>query len=164
MPRPAALPALQLALQIALETPDQPAVLALIADLDAYQASLYPPESCHALDLASLLLPQVLFAVARDAADQVLGCAAIVSGPDFGELKRMVVQPAARGRGVAQALLVLLQQHAVARGCRQLKLETGPLQHAALALYARNGFVRCGPFGAYRDDPLSVFMHKPLVA
>ncbi len=159
MPRPAA----QAALQIALETPDQPAVLALIADLDAYQASLYPPESCHALDLTSLLLPNVLFAVARGARGQVLGCAAIVLGPDFGELKRMVVQPAARGQGVAPALLALLQQHAVARGCRQLKLETGPLQHAALALYARSGFVRCGPFGDYWDDPLSVFMQKPLL-
>ena len=156
--------AAQAHLQIALESPDQPAVLALIADLDAYQASLYPPESCHALALASLLQPNVLFAVARGAAGQLLGCAAIVLEPDFGELKRMVVQPAARGQGVAQALLALLQQHAVARGCRKLMLETGPLQRAALALYARSGFVRCGPFGAYADDPLSVFMQKPLAA
>ena len=155
------------ALRVALETPDQPAVLALIAALDAYQASLYPPESCHALDLAALRRPGVLFAVARgwDGADgPVIGCAAIVLGPDFGELKRMVVQPAARGQGVAQALLDFLQQHALAQGCRQLMLETGPLQHAALALYARNGFVRCGPFAGYWDDPLSVFMHKTLVA
>lgn len=149
-------------MHIALETPDQPQVIALIAALDAYQASLYPAESCHALDLASLLQPGVLFAVARGGHASVIGCAAIVLGPEFGELKRMVVQPAARGQGVAQALLALLQQQAVAQGCRQLMLETGPLQHAALALYARNGFVRCGPFAGYRDDPLSVFMHKPL--
>ena len=39
---------------IALESPDQPEVIALIAELDAYQDTLYPPESRHALDLASL--------------------------------------------------------------------------------------------------------------
>lgn len=35
---------------IALESPDQPEVIALIAELDAYQDGLYPPESRHALD------------------------------------------------------------------------------------------------------------------
>ena len=29
-------------------------------------------------------------------------------------------------------------------------------------LYERAGFHRRGPFGTYRDDPLSVFMEKPL--
>ena len=39
---------------IAPESPDQPEVIALIAELDAYQDTLYPPESRHLLDLASL--------------------------------------------------------------------------------------------------------------
>lgn len=30
----------------------------------------------------------------------------------------------------------------------------------ALLLYERLGYPRCGPFGAYPDDPLSVFMEK----
>jgi putative acetyltransferase len=33
---------------------------------------------------------------------------------------------------------------------------------AARALYARAGFVICGPFEGYRDDPNSVFMTKAL--
>ena len=37
---------------IALESPDQPDVIALIAELDAYQDTLYPPESRHIFDLA----------------------------------------------------------------------------------------------------------------
>ncbi len=49
---------------IALESPDQPEVTALIAELDAYQDDLYPPESRHALDLTSLMQPNVLFLVA----------------------------------------------------------------------------------------------------
>jgi len=45
---------------IAFELPDQPEVIALIAELDAYQDTLYPPESRHTLDLASLKQPNVL--------------------------------------------------------------------------------------------------------
>jgi putative acetyltransferase len=48
------------------------------------------------------------------------------------------------------------------RGCRVLRLETGPYQPDAIGLYERCGFARRGPFGAYADDPLSVFMEKTL--
>ena len=44
---------------IDFESPDQPEVIALIAELDAYQDTLYPPESRHYLDLASLQQPNV---------------------------------------------------------------------------------------------------------
>ena len=50
---------------IALESPDQPEVIALIDELDAYQKPLYPPESHHGIDLAALSRTNVLFAVAR---------------------------------------------------------------------------------------------------
>ena len=43
-----------------------------------------------------------------------------------------------------------------------LRLETGIKQDAAIRLYESAGFRRRGPFGSYRDDPLSVFMEKPL--
>ena len=36
------------------------------------------------------------------------------------------------------------------------------LNPEALALYSRHGFERCGPYGGYPDDPLSVFMRKKL--
>lgn len=147
---------------IAFESPDQPEVIALIAELDAYQDTLYPPESRHALDLASLKQPNVLFAVARDNIDRAIGCGAIVLYPEFGELKRMYVSPRGRGQGVAKKLLALLESQAIGSGCKLLKLETGPYQHEALALYASTGYERRGPFGDYTNDPLSVFMQKHL--
>jgi putative acetyltransferase len=149
---------------IALESPDQPDVIALIADLDAYQDTLYPPESRHLLDLASLKQPNVLFAVARDASGQAIGCGAIVLGPEFGELKRMYVAPRGRGQGVARKLMALLEERAVDSGCKLLKLETGPYQPEALALYGSAGYERRGPYGDYTDDPLSVFMQKHIAA
>jgi putative acetyltransferase len=147
---------------IALESPDQPDVIALIAELDAYQDTLYPPESRHALDLASLKQPNVLFAVARDGANGAVGCGAVVVTPEYGELKRMYVSPRCRGQGVAKRLIALLESEAVERGCMLLKLETGPFQPEALGLYELCGYERRGPFGKYTDDPLSVFMQKHL--
>lgn len=145
---------------ITFESANQPDVVALIAELDAYQDTLYPPEARYALDLTSLTQPNVIFAVARDAAGQAVGCGAIVLGPDFGELKRMFVSPAARGQGLAKRLLTELEAEAAARGCARVTLESGPYQTEALALYARCGYARCGPYGSYADDPLSVFMDK----
>jgi len=147
---------------IGFESPDQPEVIALIAELDAYQDRLYPPESRHALDLAALRQANVLFAVARDGAGRAVGCGAVVLGSAHGELKRMFVSPACRGQGLARRLLAALEAAALARGCSQLKLETGPFQPEALAFYAALGYTRRGPFGSYRDDPLSVFMQKRL--
>jgi putative acetyltransferase len=149
-------------MHIAFESPDQPDVAALIAALDAYQDALYPAESRHALALAVLVQPHVLFAVARDAAGCAVGCGAVVLEAQAGELKRMFVSPAARGQGVGGRLLDVLEGAAMQRGCSLLRLETGPFQPEALALYARHGFQRRGPFGDYQDDPLSVFMEKPL--
>lgn len=147
-------------MDIKLETPNQPEVVALIDLLDAYQLSLYPPESVYALDMNSLLQPNVLFAVARNLDGAAVGCGAIVVTPEYGEVKRMFVHPSARGQGVAQRLLGMLETEALARGCRQFMLETGPSQPEAIGLYQRLGYSVRGPYGDYRDDPLSVFMEK----
>ena len=149
---------------IAIESPNQPEVIALIAELDAFQDTLYPPESRHSLNLTSLEQPNILFAVARDNAGQAIGCGAIVLYPEFGELKRMYVSPRGRGQGIAKKLLALLESHAIGSGCKLLTLETGPYQQEALALYTSAGYERRGPFGEYTNDPLSVFMQKHLSA
>ena len=149
---------------IRLESPQQADVQTLIAELDAYQQSLYPAESVYSLDLASLPPQSLLFAVARDAAGTARACGAIVVTPAFGEVKRMYVHPDSRGLGLARRLLALLEAQALARGCRLLTLETGIHQPDAIALYARHGYRRRGPYGGVPDDPLSVFMEKPLQA
>ena len=92
-----------------------------------------------------------------------VGCGAVVLGEGGqAELKRMFVTDAARGLKLGQAILAALERVAREHGVRLLQLETGIRNHAALALYRRQGFVERGPFGAYRPDPLSVFMEKPL--
>ncbi|WP_280153802.1 GNAT family N-acetyltransferase [Piscinibacter sp. XHJ-5] len=148
------------AFRIALEAADQPDVIALIDELDAYQKPLYPAESHHGIDIGALSRPNVLFAVARDAQGAAVGCGAIVLEAGYGEVKRMFVRPSLRGAGLAKALLGALEAEAARRGCTRLMLETGIRQPEALALYERLGFTRRGPFGDYAEDPLSVFMEK----
>ena len=147
---------------IALEHPDQPDIVQLIADLDDYQKPLYPPESHHGIDMKALTQPNVIFAVARLGDGAAVGCGAVVLNDGYGELKRMFVRPSCRGQGIAKALITFLEARASEGGSMRMMLETGTLQPEALALYERMGYELRGPFGSYGPDPLSVFMQKPL--
>ncbi len=149
-------------MHIALESVDQPDVIELIDALDAYQGALYPPESNYHLSVAELKQPNVLFSVARDDTGAALGCGAIVLLDGYGELKRMYVQPAQRGSGIAKAIIKFLEHEAALRDCSILRLETGIHQAEALGLYERAGYARRGRYGDYPDDPLSVFMEKKI--
>ena len=151
-------------MRVELESPNQTDIIALIADLDAYQDTLYPAEARYALDLASLSKPNVLFVVARDEQNAALGCGAIVLHETYGEVKRMYVRPEARGKGVAKQVITTLEASAYALGCREFMLETGPYQLEALRFYAGQGYVRRGAFGVYHEHPLSVFMGKSHVS
>jgi len=150
--------------QIALEDPAKPDVIALLEAGDAYGASLYPAESNHFLPLEGLRAPNVRFVVARDGQGKALATGAIALLDGYAELKRMWVMPEARGMGISKAVLADLEARVIEAGQSLLRLETGIDNHEALALYTRQSFVRRGPFGDYRDDPLSVFMEKQLGA
>lgn len=139
---------------------DDPRVIALLhVHLDRARAET-ARGSAHALDLSGLRAPEVTFWSAWEG-DEVLGIGALKQlGTRHGEIKSMHTAEAARGRGVASALLREIMGAARGRGLRRLSLETGswPYFLPARALYARHGFVECGPFGDYREDPNSVFM------
>jgi uncharacterized protein len=78
------------------------------------------------------------------------------------EIKRMFVDPAARGRQVGRRLLEKLEEIAREGGATALRLETGIKQPEAIALYRSCGFVEIVAFADYQPDPLSVFMEKPM--
>ena len=81
------------------------------------------------------------FWVARSGG-RVVGCIGLLrlEGEDY-ELRRMYVDPAFRGLGLAQRLLDVLLAWASARGVRALFLETNEQWTAAHRIYERNGFV-----------------------
>ena len=96
-------------------------------------------------------------------ADAMIGCAALVLGAaGEAELKRMYVDPAARGLGIGRRLLRALEDAARGEGVAVIRLETGIHQDEALGLYRANGYGDCGPFGDYGADPNCAFMEKTL--
>lgn len=131
----------------------------LVAHLQAAHEQS-PPESCHAFDLSGLASPDVRFWSAW-LGDDLAGVGALLRlSADHAEVKSMHTARAHRRKGVGAAIL----RHIVARardaGFSRLSLETGSPAYfdAARALYARHGFVECGPFADYVLDPYSVFM------
>jgi putative acetyltransferase len=155
-----------LTVTVTLEHPSADGVGELVRRGDEHGLSLYPAESYHALDPASLADPNVrLFVARRDGV--AIGIAALVLGPagserPEAELKRMFVAPEARGAGVATALLDAIEATAVELGVTRLVLETGPRQPEAVALYEKHGYVAIPNFGPYIDDPLSLCFAKDL--
>ena len=149
-------------LVIAAESPASPSAAALLAASDAFSATYYPPESNHTVGLDVLLRPEVTFLIGRLDGSPV-GCGALVRGRGVtAELKRLFVAETARSQGVGRALLDALEDHAGQDGIALVQLETGIHSHAALTLYARAGYLERGSFGAYKPDPLSVYMEKRL--
>lgn len=82
------------------------------------------------------------------------------------ELKTMRIEPALRGRGLARELLEFVLEKARESHEMTVFLETGAADHFAPArgLYASAGFIKCGPYGTFDDDPHSVFMRLDLGA
>lgn len=149
--------------RVAIETIDQPEALALVAELDAHLEPLYPPESRHGLTVDGLRAANVFFALARDESGHAMGCGAVMHAEGYAELKRMYVRPTARKHGVGAAIIGFLERHAADHGFTTVRLETGTKQEEALSFYRGMGYARRGPFGAYRPDPLSIFMEKILI-
>jgi GNAT superfamily N-acetyltransferase len=143
---------------------DDPDVRALTTDQQAEIRARYggkeePGTPPSAADVSVVL-------VARDEDGTPLGCGALRElGDGVAEVKRMFVVPAARGRGVSKAVLGALEDAARERGWTTLRLETGPRQPEAVALYTGAGYDPIGAFGAYVGDPDAVdslFFGRPL--
>jgi putative acetyltransferase len=137
---------------------------ALIAALNAELTALYPEAGAthFRLDPSEVADGMGAFLVACRGG-VAIGCGALRRIDTLtGELKRMYVNPSARGLGVGHALLVALQAEARRLGLTRVVLETGVRQARALSLYERNGYTRIALFGEYVGSPLSVCMAKDL--
>jgi ribosomal protein S18 acetylase RimI-like enzyme len=102
-----------------------------------------------------------------DAGGNAQGCVALrpLPGADearvrTGEVKRLYVDPRARGTGVGRALMQALFDRARGAGYRELKLDTLATMTSARALYASLGFRECA---AYYDNPLPGVAYMSLV-
>jgi putative acetyltransferase len=125
---------------------------------------LSPPESVHALDLERLRRPEITFWTAWDG-PVLVGCGALKElDRKHGEVKSMRTPSARRRNGVGGTILAHIIQVARSRSYERLSLETGSMEafKPAQKLYESFGFICCGPFADYIEDPNSLFMTKRL--
>jgi len=148
-------------LSIAPGDPRDAGAAALLRQSHDLMRALFPPEDNFFLDAGALRTPDIRFFLATRRGETV-GTGALALCDGYGEVKSMFVAEAARGQGVAEALLARIEAEARANGLPLLRLETGDRLGAALRLYSRHGFERRGPFGDYPDAASSVFLEKSL--
>jgi putative acetyltransferase len=92
-----------------------------------------------------------------------VGCGAIKEfSAELVEIKRMFVQLAHRGQGIAQVILGELERWAHELGYAGCVLETGKKQPEAIALYQRSGYALTSNYGQYIGVDNSVCMQKAL--
>ncbi|MEM8617697.1 MAG: GNAT family N-acetyltransferase [Pseudomonadota bacterium] len=147
-------------MRIEVDDLKRPSVRALLAEHMINMHELTPAESVHALDIDELRAPDVTFWTAWSD-EELLGCGALKElSRHHGEIKSMRTPASKRRRGAGRVILTHIIQEASFRGYERLSLETGPAETfgAAHRLYEDYGFQICGPFGAYTEDPYSVFM------
>ncbi|MCF2905776.1 GNAT family N-acetyltransferase [Octadecabacter sp. CECT 8868] len=141
--------------------PKDTAPAALLAQSHALMNAMFPAGACHYLDLDALCAENIRFFVAREG-DAILGTGALAIQDGYGEVKSMFTDEMGRGKGIAAAVLRMVEDTAREEGLTILRLETGTGLDAAHRLYDRFGFKKCGPFGSYEDSDYSVFMEKSL--
>ncbi|MBN2626692.1 MAG: MarR family transcriptional regulator [Spirochaetales bacterium] len=95
--------------------------------------------------------PHGLFLVA-ELFGRTVGCGAVRFYPEFGEVKRMWVDPAYRGRGIASRILKRLEEEAARAGMGLLRLDTNDTLSEAKSMYLRFGY---RAIERYNDNPFA---------
>ncbi|MEX0365163.1 MAG: N-acetyltransferase family protein [Ruegeria sp.] len=117
-----------------------PAMTDAFYPTDSYQTLIDDLPKIHARPKGNILL--------ADVGRTVMGCAMYYPLDPTGvtELKRVYVDPAARGSGAGRRLIEEAIKYARADGYTQLVLDTMVPLTEAIALYNRMGFTPCAPY------------------
>jgi GNAT superfamily N-acetyltransferase len=106
------------------------------------QSTEEPPEVTAARAEALRTSPEQIVAtwLALDEGDSSVGHVILRRLDDEWELKRLIVAPAARGRGIARCLVTAAIDRARESGASRVILQTGAAQPESVALYRSMGF------------------------
>jgi len=139
----------------------------IIQLLDSHLQEMHkysPTESIHALDPETLKDASLTFWAARND-NELLGCGALKQLPEgCGEIKSMKTHNAYLRMGIGRSILNEILKEAEKRCYSHVSLETGSHDafKPAISMYTKQGFIECGPFGSYKEDPYSKFFTKAL--
>ena len=138
--------------RVALDSPD---AQRLIAALNSELSATFPePGANHfSLSPAQVSSGEGAFLIAY-LEDRAVGCGAVRRLDETtAELKRMYVDPLARGRGIGRSLISALEDEARLLGAVKVVLETGTRLSAAIRMYEGMGYARIPLFGEYLSSP-----------
>lgn len=142
---------------------DDPVVVRFRELMDAEVQPLY----AHLRDRVSPVVVDastVIVTLVASVGGDPVGTVALKQSGAYVEVKRLYVAEAGRRTGVAGALLAAIEREAAARGVRELFLQTGSSQPAAMALYERDGWIPTAPYGPYAGDELLSRCYVKLLA
>ena len=143
---------------------DDPAFRDLVAQLDGFLAVTDGDE--HDFYAQFNHADTLDYALVLEAVDgRALACGALrAKSAERIEVKRMYVVEEARGGRLAVTVLRALEAEALRRGFREIVLETGIRQPAAIRLYEREGYTRIEAYPPYAGVDNSVCFGKSVGA
>ena len=138
-----------------------PEVEPLLASLaDEYHTRYGSNDEISRAAAAEFDPPAGAFYVVLESGVTVAGGGFRLLEPGVCEVKRMWTHPDHRRRGHAMTVLAAIEDAAREAGYHTLRLETGPAQPEAVALYERRGYRRIPAFGRYQ---LAIAFERPLI-
>jgi len=148
--------------RISAEDPRSQEAETLVAELWAELVERYGDEGNGPFRVEDVTGPRSCFLIAWWKGEAIACGALRELAPGVGEVKRMYVQPRARGKGLGKKLLAELEARARVLGYENIRLETGMPQPEAIGLYEGAGYRRISGYGDYKDDPRTVSYEKDL--
>ncbi len=124
-------------------------------DLDevvALEAEIFSMPWSRAGFAASLTTGNGIFLVAKEDG-KVVGYCGMTASIDEGEITNVAVAPAARRRGVGEALIQEMICEGGRRGITRIVLEVRVSNEGAIRLYEKNGFVWVGVRRGFYEKP-----------
>ncbi|WP_052869321.1 GNAT family N-acetyltransferase [Streptomyces niger] len=141
---------------------DHPHVSSLVEQLQAEYVRIYGAPDSSPTDHQQFSPPRGAFAVGYEDAVPVAMGGWRFREDGRAELKRMYVVDEWRGSGHSRAVLAWLEASAATAGAPAIVLETNQRHPAAIGLYRSCGYTEVPAFGYYADDPLTVYLGRPL--
>lgn len=103
--------------------------------------------------------PRGVFLIATSE-DSPMGCVSLRPlEPGCAEIKRLWIDPAARGQGLGRRLMGAIESRARDLGYSRLKLDSNAVLRAAIMLYRSDGWVDAAPYTSF---PANIWLAKHL--
>lgn len=139
---------------------NQTGIICRKADLKMTGRLLDLEEQCFSCDrinrrnLRRLLISESACCIAALHGNELAGNLILLfrSNSRIARIYSLAVDPARRGCGIGKRLIGEAEKEARRRNCTTLKLEVRIENRAAIALYEKSGFTRCGLKANYYED------------